>query len=150
MWETSGRSQHETLEDFTARLTAAMDGESNTNPNVQYRNGAIWIPKHIITPVQYTALFGMGVVNAGEAVRGPGYLDANRLSDGDKAEYAGAYAMYGVDTGDTTASGSTTSVRSRFFKTAHTPTAWPHPRPTVSTVPWRILMWACANRAEEP
>ena len=99
LWETSGRSQHETLEDFTARLTAAMDGESNNNPNVQYRNGAIWIPKHIITPVQYTALFGMGVVNAGEAVRGPGYLDANRLSDGDKAEYAGAYAMYGVDTG---------------------------------------------------
>jgi outer membrane autotransporter protein len=45
------------------------------------------------------ALFGMGVVNAGEAVRGPGWFDANRLSNGEKHHYGNSdYAMYGADT----------------------------------------------------
>jgi subtilase-type serine protease len=102
LWQSSGRAEHEALENFTARLAAAMDSSlENNNPNVQrqIRYPWEWIPKHIITPAQYMALFGMGVVNVGQAVRGPGWLDANRLSNWDKADYMGVgYAMYGVDT----------------------------------------------------
>jgi autotransporter-associated beta strand protein len=47
----------------------------------------------------YLSLFGAGIVNAGKAVRGPGYLDANRLENEDKETYDGVeYAMYPVDT----------------------------------------------------
>lgn len=51
----------------------------------------------------YAALFGQGVINAANAVLGPGYLDANRLDqDTDLStggEFGSAnYAMYGVDT----------------------------------------------------
>ncbi|MDR3212711.1 MAG: S8 family serine peptidase, partial [Azoarcus sp.] len=49
---------------------------------------------------EYLSLFGAGIVNAGKAVRGPGYFDARRLDNADKKTYNGTdyYAMYGVDT----------------------------------------------------
>lgn len=47
----------------------------------------------------YKRLFGMGIVNAYKAVRGPGWLDAHRLNNGDMKNYGGTdYAMYSVDT----------------------------------------------------
>ncbi|MDR1857609.1 MAG: autotransporter domain-containing protein [Desulfovibrio sp.] len=53
-----------------------------------------------MTDAEYASLFGMGIVNAGNAVRGPGWLDANRLENGDVQSYDGtnSYAMYPVDT----------------------------------------------------
>jgi autotransporter-associated beta strand protein len=51
-----------------------------------------------LDPDEYLSLFGVGILDAGKAVQGPGYLDANRLSDNDLCEYNGApYAMYTVD-----------------------------------------------------
>ncbi|MDR1946999.1 MAG: S8 family serine peptidase, partial [Desulfovibrio sp.] len=50
-------------------------------------------------PDDYLALFGAGIVNAGKAVRGPGYFDANRLDNGDRYDYKNTlYALYPVDT----------------------------------------------------
>jgi subtilase-type serine protease len=52
-----------------------------------------------LLPDDYVKLFGAGIVNAGKAVRGPGYFDANRLENGDKRTYdTDDYAMYPVDT----------------------------------------------------
>ncbi len=47
----------------------------------------------------YEELFGQGVLNAGKAVRGPGYFDADRLLPEDKStENGNNYAIYSVDT----------------------------------------------------
>ncbi|MDR1312816.1 MAG: S8 family serine peptidase [Deltaproteobacteria bacterium] len=54
---------------------------------------------HVVTDDEYSQVFGMGIVNAGAAVGGPGWLDANRLTDGDKLSFASCdYAMYPADT----------------------------------------------------
>lgn len=98
LWESSGRAEHETFEDFKARLATAMDGSSNADPAVLFDGGFQLIPKHIISPGQYAQLFGMGVVNAYKAARGPGWFDANRLNNGDRSEFGGRdYAMYPID-----------------------------------------------------
>ncbi|MDL2216416.1 S8 family serine peptidase [Desulfovibrio sp. OttesenSCG-928-M14] len=60
-------------------------------------------PVQILDYDKYSALFGHGIVNAGKAVRGPGYFDANRLdpvSDLAVNEFGdgNSYAMYGVNT----------------------------------------------------
>jgi outer membrane autotransporter protein len=101
LWENSGFSRIQSLEEFTEALGKAMDRKSNADPNAQWDScdPSQPTPVHIITTDQYMALFGMGVVNAGEAVRGPGWLDANRLSEGDQDRYGGFdYAMYPVNT----------------------------------------------------
>ncbi|MDR1856515.1 MAG: autotransporter domain-containing protein [Desulfovibrio sp.] len=54
---------------------------------------------HVIDDSDYASLFGMGIVNAGRAVQGPGWLDAHRLGKGDRKSYDGEdFAMYPVDT----------------------------------------------------
>ncbi|MDR1396733.1 MAG: S8 family serine peptidase [Desulfarculales bacterium] len=47
----------------------------------------------------YLSLFGAGIVNAGKAVRGPGYFDANRLENSDKYTTGSGvdYALYPLD-----------------------------------------------------
>ncbi|MDR0576864.1 MAG: S8 family serine peptidase [Candidatus Accumulibacter sp.] len=56
-------------------------------------------PFFLIPEDAYNKLFGMGVVNAYRAVRGPGWLDAHRLNNADKKNYGGTdYALYPVDT----------------------------------------------------
>ncbi|MDR1036321.1 MAG: S8 family serine peptidase [Deltaproteobacteria bacterium] len=82
-------------------LILAEGGVRNGDP------GKLWagndkddmIYVHIVRDDEYRSLFGMGIANAGAAVGGPAWLDANRLSDADLRTYdAAGYAMYGVDT----------------------------------------------------
>lgn len=49
----------------------------------------------VCADVSYTDVFGQGLLNLGKAVKGPGYFDANRLSDSD---YDGTQYLYPVDT----------------------------------------------------
>jgi outer membrane autotransporter protein len=96
VWD--GRYADYSLEEFIKFIGNVMDiAAPNADPGELFYNGnpAFPIPVHIVTDDQYISLFGMGIVNAGEAVRGPGWLDANRLSDDDVWN---TYAMYGVDT----------------------------------------------------
>jgi autotransporter-associated beta strand protein len=51
-----------------------------------------------LEPDEYLSLFGAGVIDAGKAVRGPGYFDAYRLGNDDKDTFGGLeYALYPVD-----------------------------------------------------
>ena len=45
--------------------------------------------------VSYEDVFGQGLLNLGKAVKGPGYFDANRLSEDD---YDGTQYLYSIDT----------------------------------------------------
>ncbi|MFP2428823.1 S8 family serine peptidase [Enterobacter ludwigii] len=55
----------------------------------------------VLEQAEYDALFGQGIVNAGKAVKGPGYFNAARLdpiTDLSEGEYGGRYALYRIDT----------------------------------------------------
>ncbi|MDR1312614.1 MAG: S8 family serine peptidase [Deltaproteobacteria bacterium] len=99
--EDSGFSK----EEFIDELINSMDSNlRNRDPAELTDDDSNPISVHVVSDTEYLALFGMGIVNAGAAVRGPGWLDANRLSGdpdtGDLAQYVtGSFAMYGVDTG---------------------------------------------------
>jgi outer membrane autotransporter protein len=95
------------FDEFTGAIETALD-----NPDRNRDPAELWAPAdhgklynvHVVTDDEYLSLFGMGVVNAGAAVRGPAWLDANRMNDEDLAEYAFGsdavkqYAIYEVDT----------------------------------------------------
>ena len=58
-------------------------------------------PFEILPEDEYLSLFGQGMVNAFHAVQGLGYFDANRLDSNEDlstGEFAGDFAIYGVDT----------------------------------------------------
>jgi len=84
------------LEEFTARLAAKMDNGQSAHGAAPYDNAYM---VYVISDADFLKLFGMGIVNAGRAVRGPGWLDAHRLGNSDRRDYGGVgYAMYPVDT----------------------------------------------------
>ncbi|MDR2489486.1 MAG: S8 family serine peptidase [Desulfovibrio sp.] len=80
---------------FSVFMTLAEDAV-NSAPDSDPGSNALY---HIIPQAAYERLFGMGIVNAARAVRGPGWFDANRLDNADRLNVGGTpYAMYPVDT----------------------------------------------------
>lgn len=56
---------------------------------------------YLLAPDDYMGLFGMGMLDTGKAVGGPGYFNAGRLnedSDLSSGQYGGDFALYRVDT----------------------------------------------------
>ena len=51
--------------------------------------------KVVCVDVSYADVFGQGVLNLEKAIKGPGYFDANRLSD---ADHDGTQYLYSIDT----------------------------------------------------
>ncbi|MFL4214754.1 S8 family serine peptidase, partial [Enterobacter mori] len=54
-----------------------------------------------LSQAEYDGLFGQGIVNAGKAVQGPGYFNADRLIPSEalsRGEFGGDYALYRIDT----------------------------------------------------
>ncbi|MDR1036725.1 MAG: S8 family serine peptidase, partial [Deltaproteobacteria bacterium] len=92
-----------TLEKLQEWLTTMIEkGRENDDPKVEWEeiSGSTRLySKHFVSDSDYLSLFGMGIVNAYDAVRGPAWLDANRLTEDDLENVDGIdYAMYGVDT----------------------------------------------------
>ncbi|MDR1037502.1 MAG: S8 family serine peptidase [Deltaproteobacteria bacterium] len=86
---------------FLAKLSETLKfGQQNEDPGKVVDGQNQLFPIHNVTDAQYLSLFGMGIVNAGKAVGGPGWLDANRLNneDMDDTFQGNKFALYTVNT----------------------------------------------------
>jgi autotransporter-associated beta strand protein len=87
----------EEISDMVSALAARGYGEEVAGQVVEDLIAAGGIA--FANPDDYLELFGAGIVNAGKAVRGPGYFDANRMDNKDRYEHKNTfYALYPVDT----------------------------------------------------
>lgn len=76
---------------------AWTDAEKNAIVMAELGNGKTCASAGVeCNDVTYAEVFGYGIIHAGRAVRGPGYLDANRLKN--SSDYDGVQYVYTVDT----------------------------------------------------
>jgi subtilase-type serine protease len=99
-----GLAESLTLEEMRNWIELVIEnGLLNYDPKVEFieisTDTYATYTKHFVSDSDYLSLFGMGIVNAYDAVRGPAWLDANRLTEDDLENVdVTPYAMYGVDT----------------------------------------------------
>jgi subtilase-type serine protease len=111
------------LDVFIARIAERLDAAQTKSNNAPYdlsnpvTVGSAVVYGHVVSDEEFVKLFGMGIVDAGKAVKGPGWLDAH--SSGTATRRHTPKAMARLRTRctpwtprDTMPSGATTSRRS--------------------------------------
>lgn len=85
--------------DLTALIRTAS-GNLSVDAAAAMRDNLLQRPM-LLDEAEYAQLFGQGILNVAKAVRGPGYLNAQRLSaakDLSRGKFGGDFALYTVDT----------------------------------------------------
>jgi subtilase-type serine protease len=97
----SPEQREQDLRDYYAQSARAQAtfGDVDTFLKYYYRDNVWYGSERYYTNVPQEIMFGQGLLDAGKAVRGPGILNARRLTDADYSNvYGGAQALYSVDT----------------------------------------------------